>query len=155
MSLFWNDRYKDGRKWGMITMFQQLFWQVIDLYYPISDFHNKINLVYMVNSFICMCFFFYSYKKNVNRWVHIIPMLLLTTQQEIRMLDFENTISRYKDNKVGWHFVLVMWSCSCTMLILIIALNYNCAGATIFQFFQVAVMLYIFGLDEKQTLENW
>ena len=90
MSLFWNDRYNDGRKWGMFISAQQFVWQLVDFFNPVSHFHFMMNLGYITNTFICMCLFIYSFKEGVNRWVHVIPMLLLTTQQEIKMLDLEN-----------------------------------------------------------------
>jgi hypothetical protein len=80
-----------------------------------------INLGYITNTIICSALFAYSFKKGVSPKIHLIPMLLLTTQQEIRMLDFENTRSMFVDNPVGWDFFLVMISISCTVLILIIA----------------------------------
>jgi hypothetical protein len=93
MSYFWNDRYSDGRKWGMFIALQQFVWQLADALNPISDFHFNINMCYITNTVICQCLFLYSFKKDVNRWVHVIPLLLLTTQQEIKMLDFENVKS--------------------------------------------------------------
>jgi hypothetical protein len=80
-----------------------------------------INLGYITNTFICMAFFAYSFKEGVSPKVHLIPMLLITTQQEIRMLDFENTKSMFKENPMGWEFFLIMMTISCTALVLIVA----------------------------------
>ena len=63
-----------------------------------------INLGYITNTLICMGFFAYSFKEGVSPKIHLIPMLLLTTQQEIKILDFENTRSIYKDDHLGWDF---------------------------------------------------
>jgi hypothetical protein len=91
-----------------------------------------MNVGYMTNTLICLGFFFYSFKEGVNPKIHLIPMLLLTTQQEIRMLDFEDVRSTFKDNPFGFDIFIIMMSISCTVLILIIAQNYNVAGVTIF-----------------------
>ena len=80
-----------------------------------------INLGYITNDFICMGFFAYSFKEGVSPKIHLIPMLLITTQQEIRMLDMENTESQFVDNPLGWHFFLIIITISCTVMILIIA----------------------------------
>ena len=71
------------------------------------------------------------------------------------MLDFENTKSIFKDDPLGWDFFLIINSISCTVLILIIAQNYNFAGVTIFQYFQVMAVLYYHGIDENQTMKGY
>ena len=134
---------------------QQFVWQMIDLLNPISHFHFMMNVGYISNTFICMAIFLYSFKDNVNPKVTIIPMLLLTTQQEIRLLDLENTRSIFADNPLGFDFFIIFITISCTVLILIIAQNYNIAGITIFQYLQVMVILYIYGLNENQTLKSY
>jgi hypothetical protein len=69
-----------------------------------------------------MGFFAYSFKEGVNKKIHLIPMLLLTTQQEIKIMDFENTKNTsFKDDPLGWEFFLILLSISCTVLILIVA----------------------------------
>jgi hypothetical protein len=103
-----------------------------------------------------MGFFAYSFKKGVSPKIHLIPMLLLTTQQEIKIMDFENMKNtEFKDNPLGWDFFLILLSISCTVLILIVAQNYNVAGVTIFQYFQVMLVLYVMGIDENQTMKAY
>jgi hypothetical protein len=51
-----------------------------------------------------MGFFAYSFKEGVSPKIHLIPMLLLTTQQEIKILDFENIRSIHKDDHLSWDF---------------------------------------------------
>ena len=57
-----------------------------------------MNVGYVSNTLICIAFFIYSFKEGVNPKIHVIPMLLLTTQQEINLLDFENKRAKFVDN---------------------------------------------------------
>ena len=153
--MFWEDRYNDGRKWGMIMNFSQILWQIRDLIYPISHFHFMMNVGYISNSFICVALFLYSFKEGVNPKIQVIPMLLLTTQQEINLLDFENKKQLFVDNPLGYQFFIIFMSISCTVLILIVAQNFNMPGVTIFQYIEVMVVLFIYGIDENQSLESY
>ena len=60
-----------------------------------------------------------------------------------------NTRSKFVDNPLGYDFFIILMSISCTILILIVAQNYNIAGVTIFQYLQVMVLLFIYGLEEN------
>ena len=93
-----------------------------------------------------MGFFAYSFKEGVSPKVSIVPLLLLTTQQEIRLLDYENTRSQFKEDPLGFDFFIILLSISCTVLILITAQNFNVPGVTIFQYVQVMVVLYLYGI---------
>ena len=153
--MFWNDRYNDGRKWGMVVCLQQFVWQIADLMNPINNLHFMMNVGYVSNTLICIALFMYSFKEGVNPKIHVIPMLLLTTQQEINLLDIENKRSKFVDNPLGFDFFIILMSISCTVLILIVAQNYNIAGVTIFQYLQVMVILFIYGIDENQSLKSF
>tara|TARA_B110000285_G_scaffold215241_1_gene261413 strand:+ start:292 stop:498 length:207 start_codon:yes stop_codon:yes gene_type:complete len=65
--------------------------------------------------------FLYSFKKGVNPKIQVIPMLLLTTQQEINLLDFENKKQMFVDNPTAYQFFIIFMSISSTTLILIVA----------------------------------
>ena len=87
---FWNERSVDARTWGIFISSQQFIWQINDFFNPLDVKHFYINLGYITNSLICFCSFAYSFRNSSIKY-HLIPILFITTQQEVRICDFENT----------------------------------------------------------------
>lgn len=92
----------------------------MDFFNPLDDKHFYINLGYIINSLVCFASFKYSFKNNDVKF-HLIPMLLITSQQEIRMVDYENTERLFKDSPIAFDFFLVSISCSICVLLLMIS----------------------------------
>ena len=83
-------------------------------------------------------------------------MLLITIQQEIRLVDYTNLRKRFIDQDAlqAFEFYQIGLSFSICVLILMISQNYNVKGITLFQYVHTCVVLYLLANRENDQNET-
>jgi hypothetical protein len=79
-------------------------------------------------------------------------MLLITIQQELVLLDLENTREVFNGIEKAHEFYQIGLCFSICILVLMISQNYNVRGVTLFQYIHTCVFLYLLGTRNIEEL---
>ena len=88
-----------------------------------------MNIIWSVNSIILFLMFGYTFRKDTNKKLIVIPMFLLTIRQELRMIDFEQTFERGSNAYVV--FVINQGMAIMTLFLFVSLFFHNIKGLSI------------------------
>lgn len=88
---FWNRRAKIAIYWGLILTTSNFVFQVSAILYPANPGHLIQNIVYTVNSVVCLTLFLISLRLPGRTYLAFIASVLTLVRNLIRIYDIEDT----------------------------------------------------------------